>query len=70
MINFFSNIFGYVLNLIYGVVSNYGLAIILFSVLIKIVMLPLSKNTRRNEDYTDKTQWKSGKNKSRNDGFI
>lgn len=42
MINFFSNIFGYVLNLIYGVVSNYGLAIILFSVLIKIVMLPLS----------------------------
>lgn len=42
MINFFSNIFGYILNLIYGLVSNYGLAIILFSVLIKIIMLPLS----------------------------
>lgn len=42
MINFFSNIFGYVLNLIYNLVSNYGLAIILFSILIKIIMIPLS----------------------------
>lgn len=53
MINFFSNIFGYVLNLIYGLVSNYGLAIILFSVLIKIIMIPLSikqeKTLRKNQ---------------------
>jgi len=53
MINFFSNIFGYVLNLIYGLVSNYGLAIILFSVLIKIIMIPLSikqeKTMRKNQ---------------------
>lgn len=42
MINFFSNIFGYVLNMIYNLVSNYGLAIILFSILVKIIMLPLS----------------------------
>lgn len=42
MINFFSNIFGYALNLIYNFVGNYGLAIILFSVLIKIIMIPLS----------------------------
>lgn len=47
MINFFSNIFGYVLNLIYGLVSNYGLAIILFSVLIKIIMIPLSIKQER-----------------------
>ena len=54
MINFFSNIFGYVLNWIYMVVQNYGIAIILFSILIKIVMLPLSisqqKSLKKNEN--------------------
>lgn len=41
-IGFFSNMFGYILNFIYEIVKNYGLAIILFSVLLKIVLLPLS----------------------------
>ncbi len=53
MISFFSNIFGYVLNWIYLIVQNYGLAIILFSILIKILMLPLSigqqKTLKKNE---------------------
>ena len=42
MFNFFANIFGYLLNLIYEIVNNYGIAIILFTLVIKIVMLPLS----------------------------
>ena len=42
MIEFFANIFGYVLNFIYNIIQNYGLAIILFSILIKLVLLPLS----------------------------
>ena len=42
MFSFFANIFGYLLNLIYELVNNYGIAIILFTLLIKIVMLPLS----------------------------
>ena len=42
MFQFFANIFGYVLNFINNVVGNYGLAIIFFTVLIKIIMLPLS----------------------------
>lgn len=42
MIAFFANIFGYVLNLIYNIVQNYGIAIIIFSILIKLVMLPIS----------------------------
>ena len=42
MISFFANIFGYVLNFIYSFVNNYGLAIILFSILLKIVLIPLS----------------------------
>lgn len=56
MINFFSNIFGYVLNLIYSFVGNYGLAIILFSVLIKIAMLPLSIKQQRTLKKNEKIQ--------------
>lgn len=37
-----SNFLGYILNYIYLFVNNYGLAIILFSILIKIILLPLS----------------------------
>ena len=45
MIAFFANIFGYILNFIYNVIGNYGLAIILFSILIKILMIPISIRT-------------------------
>lgn len=42
MFKFFANIFGYVLNFIYGIVNNYGIAIILFTILLKLIMLPIS----------------------------
>lgn len=42
MFQFFANIFGYILNIINNFVGNYGLAIILFTVIVKVVMLPLS----------------------------
>ena len=42
MFQFFANIFGYVLNFIYNLVQNYGLAMILFTLVIKLLMLPLS----------------------------
>lgn len=42
MIASISNFLGYILNYIYELVNNYGLAIILFSILIKIILLPLS----------------------------
>jgi len=42
MIAFFAKIFGFVLNFIYEIVQNYGLAIIIFSVLVKAVMIPIS----------------------------
>ncbi len=47
MISFFANLFGYVLNFLYEFVGNYGLAIILFSVLVKIIMLPISINQQK-----------------------
>lgn len=42
MFNFFANIFGYILNFIYNLVQNYGIAIIIFTVLLKLCMLPMS----------------------------
>lgn len=42
MFKFFANLFGYVLNFIYGMVNNYGLAIIIFTILLKLIMLPIS----------------------------
>lgn len=56
MFNFFANIFGYVLNFIYNFVNNYGLAMILFTVLIKLVMLPLSIKQQRTMKKTAKLQ--------------
>lgn len=37
-----ANLLGYVLNYIYDIVQNYGLAIILFSILLKVAMLPIT----------------------------
>lgn len=42
MFKFFANFFGYALNFIYGIVNNYGVAIILFTILLKLIMLPIS----------------------------
>lgn len=42
MFSFFANIFGYLLDFIYNFVNNYGLAMIIFTLVIKLVMLPLS----------------------------
>ncbi|MBQ2937523.1 MAG: membrane protein insertase YidC [Clostridia bacterium] len=47
MFQFFANIFGYLLNIINEFVGNYGLAIILFTLIIKLIMLPLSIKQQR-----------------------
>ena len=56
MFQFFSSIFGYVLNFMNNFVGNYGLAIILFTVLIKIIMLPLSIKQQRTMKKSAKLQ--------------
>lgn len=40
--DFLVNTLGYVLNFFYQIIHNYGLAIILFSILIKLIILPIS----------------------------
>lgn len=51
-----ANLFGYVLNWLYNLVQNYGVAIILFSVLLKVVMLPLSIKQQKSMKKSAKVQ--------------
>ncbi len=42
MFEFLANLFGYLLSFLYNIVNNYGIAIILFTLIIKLLLLPLS----------------------------
>ncbi len=53
-----SSLFGYILNFIYEIVNNYGLAIIIFSVLLKLILLPLSIKQQKTMQKTTKLQGK------------
>ncbi len=56
MISFFANLFGYLLNFIYNIINNFGLSIILFSVIVKIILLPISINQQKTMKKTLKIQ--------------
>ena len=58
MISFFANIFGYILNWIYNVVGNYGWAIIIFSIIIKLLLVPISVKQQKTVKKTNKIQEK------------
>ena len=47
MFQMLANIFGYLLEFLYNTINNYGLAIILFTVIIKLLLLPLSIKPQR-----------------------
>lgn len=55
---FFANLFGYLLNFIYNIIGNYGWAIIVFSIIIKIIMLPFSIKQQRTLKKNNKIQAK------------
>lgn len=58
MFNFLANVFGYFLSFLYNIVNNYGIAIILFTVIIKLLLLPLSikqqKTTKKSAEMQEK----------------
>lgn len=58
MISSISNILGYLLNYIYLFINNYGVAIIIFSILIKIILLPLSVKQQKTMKKSAKLQIK------------
>ncbi len=51
-----ASLFGYVLNWLYNLVQNYGVAILLFSLLLKLIMLPLSYKQQKSMKKTQKVQ--------------
>lgn len=58
MMAFFANLFGYLLNFIYNLIGNYGIAIILFSVIIKVAMFPISIKQQKSLKQNAKMQQK------------
>ena len=56
MFDFIANVFGYLLNFLYNICSNYGLAIIVFSILIKLLLLPLTIKQQKTMEKTTKLQ--------------
>lgn len=55
---YIANIFGYILNFIYNLVQNYGLAIIIFTILLKVCMLPISISQQKTIKKSAKLQVK------------
>lgn len=58
MISFFANIFGYLLNFLYEIFKNYGVAIIVFSIVLKLILLPLSIKQQKTMKKSAKIQEK------------
>lgn len=58
MFEFFASIFGYLLSFLYNIVSNYGLAILLFTLIIKLLLLPLSIKQQKTMKKSAKLQEK------------
>lgn len=58
MFELLANIFGYLLKFLYDIVNNYGFAIILFTVVIKLVQLPFSIKQQKNMKKNIKIQEK------------
>ena len=58
MFDFFASIFGYLLSFLYNLVNNYGIAIILFTVIIKLLLLPLSIKQQKTMKKSAKIQEK------------
>lgn len=56
--NFLANIFGYLLNFLYNLIGNYGWAIIVFCIVIKLLMLPLAIKQQKTLKKNQKLQAK------------
>lgn len=56
MFNAVASLMGYLMNFIYGITQNYGLAIILFTILIKLLLLPLTIKQQKSLAKTQEIQ--------------
>lgn len=58
MIRAIASIFGYLMNFIYSIVENYGIAIIIFTILTKLILLPLTLKQQKSLEGAQKIQGK------------
>lgn len=58
IIGFLAGIFGYLLNFIYSYVNNYGIAIILFTIAVQIILLPFTIRQQKTMIKNNKIQSK------------
>lgn len=58
MMGYFADVFGYLLNFIYNLIGNYGVSIIIFCIIIKVVMLPISIKQQKTMKKSTKMQQK------------
>ncbi len=58
MFEFFASLFGYLLSFLYNLINNYGIAIILFTIIIKLLLIPLSINQQKTMKKSAKIQEK------------
>lgn len=56
MFDAIANLFGYLMNFIYGIVQNYGIAIIIFTILTKLLLLPLTKKQQKSLEKAQELQ--------------
>lgn len=53
---FLADIFGYVLNFLYNALGSYGIAIIVFSIMLRVILLPLTINQQKSMKKSGKLQ--------------
>ena len=53
-----ANIFGYLLNFLYNIFSNYGIAIIVFSIILRIILIPITISQQKTLKKSAKMQEK------------
>lgn len=58
MFEFFASLFGYLLSFLYNIINNYGIAIILFTIIIKAILIPLSIKQQKTMKKSTKIQEK------------
>ena len=56
MLSFIASMFGYVMKFIYDIVQNYGLAIFLFTFLVKLILLPLTLKQQKSMEKMQEIQ--------------
>ena len=55
---FISGLFGYVLNWLYELFNNYGIAIILFSIRLRVILIPITIRQQKTMKKSAKLQCK------------